>query len=236
MSAADRTGTTASAVPRIRILMTEGLVSHDRSPRAARRERELADRRRDVVAAATVVFADKGFHDAQMAEIAGTAEVSLASLYALFEGKEALVQEVLRNAAELMDGTVRSRVEEALGAEERILAFVDAMFECFEENRALLRILLAGTRGLPWRVRQTMGAPADALLAGFYDWVRSLCGELARERGLGAVDPEALAATLLGGITNLAAATMEREPESSLAPAAAELRSLFVRLLKGAAA
>ena len=49
------------------------------------RERELADRRRDVVVAATVVFADKGFHDAQMAEIAGTADqwVPAADLEAL---------------------------------------------------------------------------------------------------------------------------------------------------------
>lgn len=218
------------------LLMSEGSISTSVSPRAARRERELADRRRDVIAAATTVFADKGFHDAQMAEISAAAELSLASLYALFDGKEALYREVMRAAAQTMHQEVSLKVEEVGDPKGRILTFVDAMFECFEEQRALLRILLAGTHGLPWRIRQNMGDASDDLLAGFYDWVRTLCAAVAAERQLAGVDAETLTAALVGSITNLAAVTMEREPEASLSAAAGAVRALFARLLEGAAA
>jgi TetR/AcrR family transcriptional repressor of mexJK operon len=60
------------------------------SRREQRRAQELAGRRADLLDAALEVFAEKGFDGAQISEIAGLAEVSLASLYAMFRFYEAL--------------------------------------------------------------------------------------------------------------------------------------------------
>ena len=68
---------------------------HGVSRRQKRRAEDLARRRSDVLAAAAAVIAAKGFHDAQMTEIASAAEVSLATVYALFDGKDRIFEEVL---------------------------------------------------------------------------------------------------------------------------------------------
>ncbi|HEX2464324.1 MAG TPA: helix-turn-helix domain-containing protein [Thermoanaerobaculia bacterium] len=69
--------------------MSRAAVSTPPSRREARRERELEHRRSDVLEAATEAFATHGYHDAQIGEIAARAELSLASLYSMFDGKEA---------------------------------------------------------------------------------------------------------------------------------------------------
>ena len=75
-------------------------VSSPVSPRENRRANELAQRREDALAAASAVFAAKGYHDAQMTEIAAAAELSRASLYSMFTGKEELYQQVISSGAE----------------------------------------------------------------------------------------------------------------------------------------
>jgi len=65
------------------------------SLRARRRREDLSRRREDTLAGATAVFAERGFHDAQMGGMAAAAEVSRKTLYAMFESKELLYQEVI---------------------------------------------------------------------------------------------------------------------------------------------
>jgi AcrR family transcriptional regulator len=81
---------------RILILMTRAAIAEAPSRREARREREIEDRRRDALQAATDVFAAHGYHDTQIGEIAARAGLSLASLYALFDGKGAIYREDMR--------------------------------------------------------------------------------------------------------------------------------------------
>jgi len=73
-----------------------------------RRHEDLTRRRADAIAGAATVVAAKGFHDAQMSEIAAAAEVSRNSLYALFERKERLDHEVISA------GHAKSRAQFAL--------------------------------------------------------------------------------------------------------------------------
>ncbi|HEB88768.1 MAG TPA: TetR/AcrR family transcriptional regulator, partial [Deltaproteobacteria bacterium] len=131
-----------------------------KSPREERRERELARRRDDILAAASRAFSEKGFQDTQVAEIANAAEVSLNSVYALFKGKEELYEAVLSTAARTVGSRVRDAVRDIPDPAERLLCIIDALFACFEEHRALMRIYANSTHGLPWRVRQSMGEPA----------------------------------------------------------------------------
>ena len=63
-------------------------------PQSGRREREAARRRADVLAVASEIFAEKGYEGAQISAIARVAEVSLATVYAMFKSKEELYQAV----------------------------------------------------------------------------------------------------------------------------------------------
>ena len=94
---------------------------------------------------------------AQMTEIAAAAELSRASLYAMFTGKEELYQEVIRTTAESIRAVVEERMETFDDPRDRLLCVIDSLFSCYEENQDLLQIYTRATNGLPWRIRQAMG-------------------------------------------------------------------------------
>ena len=202
------------------------------SRREARREREIENRRSDVLQAATEAFAARGYHDAQIGEIAARAELSLASLYSMFDGKEAIYREVMREAALRLYGDIESRLEADTGTEQRLASLIDAFFDYFERNRPLLRIVLAGSRGMPWKVRDRTGESANRILDQFYRHLLDLCRELVEERGLDDLDPEALGAAVVGTVTHFAAWQLEEHPERSLADAAPAVRAIFTRIVR----
>jgi AcrR family transcriptional regulator len=205
-------------------------ISARNSPRETRKRRELEQRRADVVAAALKVFAAKGFNGAQMAEIAAAAELSLASLYGVFEGKEEIYQEVVSAAAVAIRATVEARVEEIPKPKEQLLCLIDALFETFEENRDALRIVISGSLGLPWKIRQAMG-PSQELYQGFQHWVFNLTRQAKKRGCLKGVDPETFSLCLIGAATTTAAHWIEARPQRSLADAAPPLRKLFGTLI-----
>ena len=210
--------------------MTRAAVSGPPSKREARREREIEQRKTDVLEAATEAFAAHGYHDAPIGEIAARAEISLASLYAMFDGKEAIYREVMRDAALRLYRDVDSRLAAGGGPEARFALLIDTFFEYFERNRSLLRIVLAGSRGMPWKVRDRAGESANRILDDFYRHLLDLCRELVEERGL-AIDPEALGAAVVGTVTHFAVWLLEEHPERGLTEGAPAVRALFTRVI-----
>jgi AcrR family transcriptional regulator len=206
-------------------------VAGPQSRREARREREIENRRSDVLAAATEAFGSHGYHDAQIGEIAARAELSLASLYSMFDGKEAIYREVMREAALRLRDDIEPTLRANAGAEQRLAVLIDAFFDYFERNRPLLRIVLAGSRGMPWKVRERAGESANRILDEFYRRLLDLCRELVEERGLAGLDPEALGAAVVGTVTHFAAWLLEEHPERSLTEASAPVRAIFARIV-----
>lgn len=209
--------------------MAPGAGSNSR--RAQRREREVALRRSDVLAAAAAEFAHKGFEGAQVADIAAEAEVSLATVYSMFESKEMLFQTVIRTTAEAMRERVQGEVLAIQDSRERILALIDSLFACFHENEDLLRIYARTTHGLPWRIRQSMGESAQELFIGFTQWVIQLAREAAAEGHLGGADPEAFAFSAIGAVTTTAASVAEGTTAKPLPELARDVRTLFARMI-----
>ena len=201
------------------------------SPRDVRRSNELAQRRADVLAAAASVFAEKGYHDAQITEIAARAELSRASFYALFEGKGELLQAVIGSAANAIRDTVRGAVERIDDPGERLLCVIDSLFACYEEDQTLLRIYTLGTHGLPFEIRDAMGDSTMEIFVAFTDWVVALAKQ-AKEAGyLNGLDPVAVGHALVGTVTTTAARWIESTPERPLSDAALSVRPIFHRLL-----
>lgn len=199
--------------------------------RDRRREREQASRRDDIIAAASAVFGEKGFDGAQIAEIAAAAELSLASVYSLFEGKEDIYQAVISTAATSVREAVQGEVEAIADGAERLLCLIDSLFACFEENQHLLRLYARGTQGLPWRIRQAMGDSTGAIFQEFTSWVISLAQEAKRGGYLRQIEPEAFALSVIGTVTTTAAHWVESTPERPLSRAAPYVRAIFETVL-----
>ena len=155
-------------------------VSSPVSPRENRRANELAQRREDALAAASSVFAAKGYHDAQMTEIAAAAELSRASLYSMFTGKEELYQQVISSGAEAMRDAVHEKVEALEDPGQQLLCVIDSLFACYEQNQDLLRIYVLGTQGMPFKVRQAMGDSVVEISLAFSRWVIKIAKRASR--------------------------------------------------------
>jgi AcrR family transcriptional regulator len=108
-----------------------------------RRRLSAAERRREILAAAQEVFAQRGYHGSSLDEIAQASGTSKALIYEHFESKSELHETLLAEyAGELFE---RFRANAAAGAtgEERLRTGVDAFFGWVEERpeawRALFR-------------------------------------------------------------------------------------------------
>ncbi len=67
-------------------------------PKRGRGRPLVDDKRRRILDAALVVFAERGFHGTAVPEVAEAAGVGTGTLYRYFDNKEALVNEVFRDA------------------------------------------------------------------------------------------------------------------------------------------
>jgi AcrR family transcriptional regulator len=109
----------------------------------ARREREGLYRRL-VFEAAERIFAQKGFEDARIEEIAAASGVSLGTLYSVFAGKPDVMRAVheARNR-EILARSARAAAD-AAGPLEQLLAATRASVEFFVDHPDYLRIHLRG--------------------------------------------------------------------------------------------
>jgi AcrR family transcriptional regulator len=208
------------------------VLSTGESRRESRRAREVAQRRADILAGAAEVFGAKGYDGAQMTEVAAAAGVSLASLYAEFKGKDEIYQAVVARMAERTLGVLRSRVAEVSDAGEALLAVVDTLFACAQEDVALMRLALSGTSGVPWRIRSNTGLPVQ-LMDEFIELLTELARPVVRGPRLRGLDPEALALTLLGSVLQGISHALDHEPGRPLTEVAPRVRAIFARLLDG---
>lgn len=198
-----------------------------RSRRDERRAEEIARRRGDILSAAAAVFGAKGFHDAQISDIAAAAEVSRASIYAMFEGKHELYAKVISTAAKTIESTVHAAVERLDDPAERLLGVIDSLLECYEAHLDLLRIYTLGTRGLHFKTREVLDDSSLEIYVAFIDWVIAMARRAERVGYLRGHDPEAVAVSLVGSVTTLAARWIEFSPERPLSEAIPVLRGMF---------
>ncbi len=204
------------------------------SRRQHRRAQELAGRRADLLDAALEVFADKGFDGAQISEIATLAEVSLASLYAMFKGKEDLYQAVTRRAAEAIHESVVAKVGGITSPRERLLALIDSLFAAFDEQRAAMRIYTCGTQSVPWRIHQHPDEedPIRDIYETFIAGLENIASELQADGALNGIDKTVFALAFAGAINSTALQLIRMNPRANVRDAAASVRAMFSHLVE----
>ena len=144
-------------------------VTGTRTKRRAVGDEAKAQRREAILTAAKRVFAKKGFHATTVADIAKAARISYGSIYWYFDSKEALFHELM----DAEERALRVHIEQALaravgdratGLDDGVAAFraaVQATFEFFEADRALVKLL--------FRDAYALGGRFEKHLFGIYE-------------------------------------------------------------------
>ncbi len=73
-----------------------------------RRERDRLRHKEEILTAALRLFAERGFHEVSMQEIAAQAEFATGTLYNFFASKEALFEELTQRCADMIIGDLGS--------------------------------------------------------------------------------------------------------------------------------
>lgn len=110
--------------------------------RQDRRAREREQRRADILAAARGVFAEKGFSQATIEEIAGAGEVSPGTIYLYFRSKEELYVSLLFQAMDLFEAGFARIQASRRRPERKVRAVWDFFYVFYTEYPELYRVFL----------------------------------------------------------------------------------------------
>ncbi len=154
---------------------------------AGRKARERARHRREILAAAERVFAERGFHATTMELIAREAEFSVGTLYNFFANKDALYAELMDTIAEAFLSEMEQRVMPLESPVAALLAMVDLRLDFMEQHRGLFRMVLEQSSGARWH---PSGALPQKSRTIFDQYLQRLVEIVERGIRSGVFDPE----------------------------------------------
>jgi len=130
------------------------------------RKRLTPDQRRNkILAAATRIFARKGFDGASMSAIAAAAGITKPVLYDHFASKDALFETLLRSIRDNLLAKGRAIGQSTMREEVRFRSAVDAFFAFVEAQPDAAKILLIVPQGNPVTVRLSRDVQQGATTA-----------------------------------------------------------------------
>lgn len=119
---------------------------------SAPREAARSARRKALLDTAEQVFAERGFAGATMQEIASRAGYSAGNLYNVFDSKEALFREVVRETGAMLHEQQLAILRAKLPFADAIERLTHEAVEFCIEHRAFFVIYVRTTSGLGWNV------------------------------------------------------------------------------------
>jgi TetR/AcrR family transcriptional regulator len=168
--------------------------------------------RQRLLAAATDLFARKGYAAATVREIVDSARVTKPVLYYYFQNKEGIYLELMRQTFSNVDYLVDFSRAEKGSIREKLLAFCDRTFSLFMENIQAIRVMYAIYYG------PHQGAPFfdfDAYHLKFQEAIRALVEEGIRKREFRKGETENMTWAILGAV-NVAMEVQLGHPETGL--------------------
>jgi len=107
-------------------------------PQASQRK---TNKRTLITDAAVEVFAERGFHQARISDIAKRAGVADGTIYLYFRNKEDLLLSMLEEKMDLLLAGLRTALDGVEDPEERVRQFATFHFKQVRENRAVAEVL-----------------------------------------------------------------------------------------------
>jgi AcrR family transcriptional regulator len=203
--------------------------------RLSRRERELNLRKEIILEAAEEVFADKGYYDAAVEEIAARAEISIGALYNLFTSKEALFLTVIEQRVNNLLQYLTQRAEAGQTAAEKLDALLTGIFEHLEQHQALFRLYVTATHGLPWHLNSEMGALLFDKYRDIQNLVTAICQQGKDDGVFHTESPFSLALAILGVANAFLTNWLMSKKKRPLLESLAEVRDYARMLSRGEA-
>ena len=109
---------------------------------AIRREREREARRQLILGAAKTVFAERGFLNASVEEIAGRCELAVGTLYRYFQSKEEMYVSLLSEAMEMFRQAIEAARDSSAAPPEQLRAVWRFFYDFYREQPEYYRAFM----------------------------------------------------------------------------------------------
>lgn len=146
----------------------------------ARRQRASSDddkarRRESLLAAAKKVFAQKGFHEATMGDVAKAGRSSYGTVYWYFPSKDALFHELMDNEKEALRRHILTAVADASGGPVDLTSMLEAAiratFEFFESDKATVKLLFRDSYAMGSRFEKHLFSIYEGFISDLSDLI-----------------------------------------------------------------
>jgi TetR/AcrR family transcriptional regulator, repressor of fatR-cypB operon len=111
------------------------------TPPIGRRQREKTARRQEILRAAGHVFAERGYAEATLDEIAGRAELAKGTIYNYFESKEEIFDHVVTGVLDDLEAIAEKAVEAGGSARETFYRYAEKTIEYYRANEDVIGII-----------------------------------------------------------------------------------------------
>ena len=108
----------------------------------SRKEREYRTRREEILRASERIFAQSGFHNTTVAEIAKEAEFAIGTLYQFFKNKEELYYTMMIERFDLLYTTLQKETAECQKCLEKLNCIVEVVLSFIEKNADFFKIFI----------------------------------------------------------------------------------------------
>jgi AcrR family transcriptional regulator len=120
-------------------------------------ERRRGRTRRELLAAATKVLAEKGFHDTKISDIAAAADVGVGTFYLHFPDKETRFDAVVDETVTHLKATIDAARKAATSPLASVRAANVAFFRFAHENREVFKIVFGHAAAYNDLIRRAQG-------------------------------------------------------------------------------
>ena len=194
-----------------------------------RKEREFRFRRAEILERAEKLFADGGFHETTMAEIAESSGFSIGGLYRFFSGKEQLYSILVMEKVRLMYDEIMGAVEREESTEGKIRALVMSHFAYVEHHIDFYRLLVGHESGLRTAGLRNLREQILDEHRKHVARIEGVLGEGIQRLVLRKLDPRSLANALIGIIAYYKFAWIMNPHGESLSEKVDDVLELFFR-------
>ena len=110
----------------------------------SRRERDNQRKRREILEAASEIFASRGFHSTTMAQISKRAQYPLGTIYKFFPGKKEMYHDLVINRVRDLGHILTDiRDNTVLSVQDKLMACLKAQAEFYKANQEVVKIYIS---------------------------------------------------------------------------------------------
>jgi AcrR family transcriptional regulator len=172
----------------------------------SKRELQRQERRQQILAAALAVFSERGFHGANVSDVAAAAGVSQGTIYWYFESKEELLTAAILSYFEQFEQDTLAGLRGYESAADKLRALGRSMARLGQDMEGLFALFLEYWASS--ERREEAGAFWSAMLTEYKDVIVSIIQEGVERGEFRPVEAEPLVWAVMAAYDGLAAYTM----------------------------